>query len=163
MHEENDPEEIELLSKIFDMRLWDINVTFEIENEKEEIENEIENLKKILKKLKIANWWRYSTCFARTWKDCGCESQKLTTLCADIQASPANNLFSVEVDAWICWIEGTQGLVEHHRKNNLHPKSETGCERAKSKYNLSKNRLSATMKLPMLIGRNRAGNKTTTD
>ena len=37
------------------------------------------------------------------------------------------------------------------------PNNEEGCERTNSKYNLSKNKLSATMKLPMILARNRAG------
>ena len=35
--------------------------------------------------------------------------------------------------------------------------SEAGCERANSKYNRSKNKLSSTMKLPMILARNRVG------
>ena len=37
------------------------------------------------------------------------------------------------------------------------PNQEAGCERANSKYNRSKNKLSTRMGLPMILARNRAG------
>ena len=163
IHEKNDPKEIELLSKVFDMRLWDINVTLDIDNDKEEIETEIENLKIMMKtKLEEAEGWLIGEDIPRVLQGLG---KTVDLILKNSQRSVLISKLQKQQTIQSQW-KLMREFVELKEENDLWntierltciPNSEAGCERANSKYNLSKNRLSATMKLPMILARNRAG------
>jgi len=158
IHEENDPQEIYDLADVFDIRLWNIEVLLTSSDD--------------------------ATQVIQTLSDKFCETidnsellligEDKNQLKLDLRQCVSIFIQSPEhfrgaviqeptvTDQWKLFLKHPQLFDKKGIRNAVDrltttANTEAACERANSKFNRSKNKLSSRMKLPMILARNRAG------
>ena len=161
LHDAQDPKQLKHMSHVLDMRLWNFEQLF-IDHD-----HNLEETKDILKQ-KIGTHIKEST----DWL-IGEDTNALATsigIAIDVLVVkyPRNSFLKLGCqrstirDQWSMMREHPQlrdetALWDLVDRQSCLPNHEAGCERANSKYNRSKNKLSTRMGLPMILARNRAG------
>ena len=158
IHAENDPEELYKLANVFDIRHWNLterrlqhhdNVDVGVNALHAELVAFLDNSRDFLigENLHVLEI---------ELKNCISILFGAPNLTKEAEKKP------IVREAWKViflhpQINNLQALVDVVDRLTTIANTEASCERANSKYNRSKNKLSSTMKLPMILARNRAG------
>ena len=157
IHDEHDPEEIEYLGEVFDIRLWDLAELRQKHDSEEEVVDDLHStLSALIDKSEDFLIGEDLHSLKSELKTC------ITILvpCSNLTSEACDKNTVSEVWKTIFQhpqIKHLQTLVDVVDRLTTIANTEASCERANSKYNLSKNNLSSRMKLPMILARNRAG------
>ena len=161
IHEEEDPEFLDEMSEVFDLRNWNV-VAFDPQSEPNQkdkaAEDEIDAMLKKLNTEKV---------FYEDLLEGGVKGEMRQVLRMIYENEKSNQVLKEAIkkyhiiDQWIYLRNKIAFLDEKQqplwfrlvKRSSVAPNAQTGCERANSVYNQFKTNLSVRMKLPMIKAR----------
>ena len=159
IHEENDPEEIYNLADVFDVRLWNVQ---ELLARHEDILKVIHELiERFAERIDDSEVLLIGENLQDLKQGM---SQCVRVLLENGVTAFFHNIIAQKTiaDQWALMLKHprllqNESVINATDRLTTTANAEAGCERANSKYNRSKNKLSSRMKIPMILARNRAG------